>query len=284
MSDAIPSNKQLQFNVQAHNWVADRYEKIHGEIYNKVEQQRLHVELEQALQLVDTHGNPRRVLDLGCGAGNLTAHLLSLGNSVIAADVSPVFLRNISKRFKGCDLNTLELNGTNLSNIDSESLDMIATYSVLHHVPDYLEIVDECMRVLKPGGVLYIDHEVPDGYWAKRSELNLFYRQATRHDFQFFRKYLHWSNYVDFLIRKFKNPRYRREGDIHVFEDDHIEWDKIRSVVQKHGIVMLERDYLLFRSGYREEVYDERKNILFDMKVGVYRKAQSRTLQHVSEA
>lgn len=42
---------------------------------------------------------------------------------------------------------------------------MVATYSVLHHVPDYLKIVDEFVRVLKPGGVIYIDHEVSPSYW-----------------------------------------------------------------------------------------------------------------------
>ena len=35
-----------------------------------------------------------------------------------------------------------------------------ATYSVLHHIPDYLEAVRELARVVDVGGVLYIDHEL----------------------------------------------------------------------------------------------------------------------------
>ncbi|MGH7593998.1 MAG: methyltransferase domain-containing protein [Gemmatimonadales bacterium] len=37
----------------------------------------------------------------------------------------------------------------NLSNVKDRSVDMVATYSVLHHVPDYLGILPELLRVLR---------------------------------------------------------------------------------------------------------------------------------------
>ena len=55
--------------------------------------------------------------------------------------------------------------GTHWCSTGDGSYDMVATYSVLHHVPDYLRIVEEMARVLKPGGILYLDHEASDSYW-----------------------------------------------------------------------------------------------------------------------
>lgn len=265
---------EIQANIQAHNKIAAKYALIHGEIYNKREQMRLRASLEEAISLIqcDNTKAPALVLDLGCGAGNLTNHLINLGTNVIAADVSSNFLAQIRYRYSESLVTTLQLNGSNLSEIKDASIDMVATYSVLHHIPDYLAIIDESMRVLKPGGVLYIDHEVPDDYWCRTTILNDFYKEARQFWPDFLNKYLRPENYIDFIIRKFHNPRYRREGDIHVFPDDHIEWDRIAERVSEHGEILIQRDYLLYRSGYKHQVYEANKNILSDMRLGMYRK------------
>ena len=43
-------------------------------------------------------------------------------------------------------------------------------------------------------------------------------------------KFFQLTNYIGKFKRIF-NPRYANEGDIHVWEDDHIEWDKIDSMM-----------------------------------------------------
>jgi len=268
------SRSDIEINIQAHNKIAAKYALIHGEIYNKHEQLRLHATLKEAMDMVqcDKTTERKQVLDLGCGAGNLTNHLVTLDAKVIAADVSPNFLTQLGQRYPKSAVTTLQLNGSNLSDIKDASIDMVATYSVLHHIPDYLGIIDECMRVLKPGGILYVDHEVPDEYWSHTSTLKNFYKEVQSFGPPFLTKFLRPTNYVDFLIRKLHNPRYRREGDIHVFPDDHIEWQKIAERVSKHGDMLVQRDYLLYRSGYKLEVYEAYKNSLSDMRLGIYRK------------
>ncbi len=266
------TRSDIEFNIQAHNKVAAKYATIHGEIYNQHEQARLHASLKEALGLIQTQSNRPKVLDLGCGAGNLTDHLVALGVNVISSDVSDRFLEQIRQRHKPSSVATLKLNGIDLSNIETSSLDMVATYSVLHHIPDYLGIIDECMRVLKPGGILYLDHEVPDEYWNNTKALKVFYKKAQSFGPHLLTKYLQPENYIDFLIRKFRNPRYRREGDIHVFPDDHIEWKKIYERVLKQGDLLIQKDYLLYRSGFKTHVYEAHKNDLSDMRLGIYRK------------
>ena len=158
----------IEKNIKLHDKIAKKYESTHGEIYNKVEQLRLVEDLKTSHAFIKK--DKILALDLGCGAGNLTNHLLNMDCSVIAADVSTGFLNLISKKFEGKKVKTFELNGKNLDGIDDSSVDFIATYSVLHHIPDYLATIHEMIRVCAPGGIIYIDHEQNNEYWLHKSE------------------------------------------------------------------------------------------------------------------
>jgi SAM-dependent methyltransferase len=153
-----------------HDIIAPLYEGRHGEIFNPTEQGRIHDVLHSQLGKTLCQGVPR-VLDFGAGTGNLTKQLLMLGAAVVAADVSECCLRELLVSVgRQSRLETMILNGRDLAGVDSNSFDMVATYSVLHHVPDYLAIVDEFVRVVKPGGIIYIDHEVCPSFWEDNEE------------------------------------------------------------------------------------------------------------------
>jgi ubiquinone/menaquinone biosynthesis C-methylase UbiE len=263
----------LQANIRAHNRVAKKYERIHGEIYNEVEQNRLHRDLEGAIGLIQTESPTKKVMDFGCGAGNLTKHLSSLGVNVIAADISQGFLDLVRSREYNTSVETVRLNGIDLSNFPDESVDMIATYSVLHHVPDYLAILNEFMRVVKKGGVIYIDHETCDQMWQPNEIYQRFESDMRKKAKLDLSKYFLFSNYIDWIIRRLINPRFRREGDIHVFADDHIEWEKVKSTIIKNGgFVALEKDYLLFKRHFALEVYENYKDKVSDMRLLIAKK------------
>lgn len=69
------------------------------------------------------------------------------------------------------------------------------------------------------------------------------------------------------------NPRYQFEGDIHVFEDDHIEWGAIKKLLINHQCqVLYKKDYLLFKKNYDLDVYDTFKDTCTYMAVLVARK------------
>ncbi|MEQ1789375.1 MAG: class I SAM-dependent methyltransferase [Rickettsiales bacterium] len=269
----IKKDSDLDWNIKTHNKMAKKYERIHGEIYNDHEQSRLRNELSQAVSAIKTLSQTKVALDFGCGAGNLTRHLSNLGCEVLASDISQGFLDLVSSRTYQSKVKTILLNGLDIANIPDESVDMVATYSVLHHVPDYLSLLKEFMRVLKPGGVVYIDHEPSAEFWAKKQIYRDFELEMKKNTAINFGKYFVLTNYYDWLIRRFVNPRYHREGDIHVFEDDHVEWQKVvDSLVLAGGHVVIAKGYLLFRRNYNVSIYNAYKEKTTDMHVLVVRK------------
>lgn len=109
------------------------------------------------------------------------------------------------------------LTALNLSSVEGESVDFVTTYSVLHHIPDYLGILAEFMRVLKPGGVVFIDHELSAEVWKPTRERTAFLEEMAAVVGQKWKKYFRIQNYINWFVWKFINPRYRSEGDIHGF-------------------------------------------------------------------
>lgn len=269
MSGNISQEQQIARNVAVHDSISRKYEALHGEIFNEVEQARLRSTLEAARDAMRSEAEPLQALDFGCGSGNLTRHLLALGLEVTAADVSEGFLDLVGSRYPAERLQTFQLNGRDLGGLADDSFDLVATYSVLHHIPDYLAAVAEMARVCKPGGVVVIDHEPCEAYWAPNPEYDAFRKAALRFDW---RKYLTPSNYLHRLRRVF-DPRHSNEGDIHVWPDDHIEWDRIKAVMAASGFeIAVEEDYLLYRSLYRPDVYERYAGRCADMKAMIFRK------------
>lgn len=267
------ANVDVNRNIRVHNRIAKSYERNHGEIYNDIEQGRLREDLKSAVSQINTGNAIKTALDFGCGAGNLTVHLSALGCEIIACDVSDGFLELVGSHTYDTAVKTVQLNGKDLSNIPDNSVDMVATYSVMHHVPDYLGIVEEFIRVLKVGGVLYIDHERSKDFWLNNKVHKEFEQKMRSTGTTDFKKYFRISNYVSWAIRKFVNPRYRSEGDIHVFPDDHIEWDKIAKLLNENSMeIVLQKDYLLYKRIYDYSVYCENRDSIQDTHLLVARK------------
>jgi len=266
---------QIQFNKVVNDSLSGKYEHLHGDIFNAVEQERLHKALQTAAEAVTTGAEPIRALDYGCGSGNLTRHMIELGINTVSADISEGFLVLIQQNFSKTGLSeTLAINGKDLSGVADDSFDMVATYSVLHHVPDYMGIVGELCSVVKPGGVIYIDHEVVESYYDRTPEYVEFLRKARPavNFKRYFKLLLDVWGYKH-IIRRLLDPRYKREGDIHVWPDDHIEWDEIEQLLISKGFeIVLKEDYLLCKGIYDLDVYNEYKDKCVDERLLIARK------------
>lgn len=266
---ATDSQRQINLNIQVHDKIARRYDVVHGEIFNEIEQDRVCLALERALRMVHSSSGSLNALDYGCGSGNLTRHLLRLNVDVVAADVSKHFLALVRQQFSSDRLSTLHMNGTDLDGVKANSFDFIAVYSVLHHIPDYLAAINELGRICKPGGVIYVDHEPTDQFWSYNPIYEDFKSAALKVDW---RKFLVWSNYVG-KARRWFNPRYANEGDIHVWPDDHVEWQRIEAALTGTGFeVVLSEEYLLFKRLYRHDVYKKYEKLCSDTRLMVFRK------------
>lgn len=91
------------------------------------------------------------VLDVGCGPGALTAHLLSIGARVSAIDPSPPFTDAVRARFPLLDVRQ----GTAEElPYDTASFDAALAQLVVHFMTDPLHGIRQMARVTRPGGVV----------------------------------------------------------------------------------------------------------------------------------
>ena len=123
----------------------------------------------------------------------------------MACDISQGFLDLIQQGQYPTIVKTLKLNGIDLSNIADDSCDIVMAYSVLHHIPNYIDILVEFVRVLKPGGILFIDHESSSNVWTSDSVRSAFLQEMTKAVGSRYLKYFKLKNYLLWFIWKFIN-------------------------------------------------------------------------------
>lgn len=270
----MKSENIIENNRELHNKIAHIYYSKHPEIYNETEQNRLRTALKKAVSFINTKDSQLQVMDYGCGDGNLSWHLSELGLRVDAADITPEFLKLIKDKISSDKLTTLLINGRDLANVESDTYHMVASYSVLHHIPDYLGAIGEMMRVIKPGGVLYLDHDASEGYWDDNQYYNELKEIRYKSQRSGLLKRLFSVNTYIRKIKKLKDPRYQEEGDIHVWPDDHIEWDKIRELLLRSGFeIITDENYLLYYPEYPIDLYEKYKDKCNDEKLLIARKS-----------
>ncbi len=95
-----------------------------------------------------------RGLDLGCGAGTLTAALAGAGVDVIGADVADAALRRARRRHPGLEFQRVPIGGE-LPFADG-AFDLVWSSEVIEHVADTARWLSEVRRVLDRNGRLLL--------------------------------------------------------------------------------------------------------------------------------
>jgi len=120
----------------------------------------------------------RTVLDIGSGAGNMDHHLAHYG-TVIGLDNNPRPLAVAGVR----GLTVTQSFGNQLPFSDNE-FDLIALLDTIEHIPDEIGVLEECLRVLKPGGKLMITVPAFMWLWSYNDEINEHQRRYTTSELQ----------------------------------------------------------------------------------------------------
>lgn len=272
MSDR--AGEQVAWNRTAHDRAASGYERRHGEIFNDVEQTRLAAKVTEAAALLRVGAPGAVALDYGAGSGNVTRHLVRAGFRTIAADISRASLAELERGLPAeARCSTLMLEDERLPTIEDDSVDLATCYSVLHHVPDYHAAARELARVLRPGGVLYIDHEASPAFWTRQPAYAEWYRcRDSRGWYLEQLRNLTW-NWPLYRLRRLRDARATEEGDLHVWPDDHIDWEALFATLRERDVdVVSIDDYLVYRRHFDRGCYERLRGFCDDTRAVLARK------------
>ncbi len=152
MNTAIPYSAAAikQANRRLYDAVADRYEGLDGRRDETLLRWIRGILGELALK----HGNGI-LLDLGTGSGVVIRAADQLFRRSLAMDISPRMLATLNAPTNeriAADVDAIPLR--------DNSVDVIACFAVLHHLPGSSRLAGEVVRVLRPGGVFWSDHDI----------------------------------------------------------------------------------------------------------------------------
>jgi len=248
MNDNLTEKDIINSNLFLHKLESNYYDIIHPEIFNEKEQKRLRSDLKKATKLIRS-GN-KKALEIGCGTGNLTGKLLEMGFEVTALDISKEMIDILKKKYyRYYKSNKLKLAISNAEklNFKSNTFDFIAAYSVLHHLPDYIKSIKEMIRVLKVGGVIYLDHERTDRYWQRRFRIIRYLDLFSNSIFNFI--------YIKNRGIKIRSliPIYMSYGkaDYHISEKYYVNHNNIKRTLRRGNVEKIYlKNYYLFPTHY----------------------------------
>lgn len=118
-------------------------------------------------------GHGTRLLDVGCGSGELLEHAAARGASVSGLDPAPGMIELARRRVPAADL---RMGGIDALPWGDDSHDVVTAVNALQFADDTFDALDECVRVLVPGGALAVSN------WAEaaRNDLDVLERAAAR--------------------------------------------------------------------------------------------------------
>jgi len=156
-SSAIRANSYFFGNPQ---WAKNYFETCHRDDKFK-----------ELWQAAGGSWDDKIVVDLGCGPGNLYATLGGSPRVLIGVDISRGALemaQQIGYTPLLADAHCLPLT--------SGFADLVALNATLHHCDDMVKVLAEASRLVRPGGMLIVDHDPQLTAWNYKGLVKLMYQ------------------------------------------------------------------------------------------------------------
>lgn len=127
------------------------------------------------------------VVDVGCGPGNLYASIKGSPKIIIGVDVSRGALGMAQK----IGYKTILADAHHLPFI-SNFADIVALNATLHHCEDMTKVLASAARMVRPGGILIIDHDPQLSAWNYKG-LGMFFYNTRLPIYKFFLRKIHMA-------------------------------------------------------------------------------------------
>lgn len=138
--------------VRPQRWFFDAWSRVYDAPWV---QRRTYRPLHDAVLTLLDGERPQRILDLGCGTGQLTARLAEASprTRTVGCDFSAGMLERAAER---CPRTPLVRGDAGQLPFADRTFDAIVSTEAFHWFPDQRRALAECFRVLRPGGRLLI--------------------------------------------------------------------------------------------------------------------------------
>jgi ubiquinone/menaquinone biosynthesis C-methylase UbiE len=156
-------------STAGHSLVVAANQKVHSQLAGQYNESEPHFRPENQAKvrrrleaLAGRVPSKARMLDLGCGTGFLLNLSHDLFGSVDGIDATDAMLARV-------DLSpgniTVQQGVVEDLPFDNDTFDLVTAYSFLDHLADHVAMIREAFRVLKPGGMLYVDLIPNRSFW-----------------------------------------------------------------------------------------------------------------------
>ena len=159
----MESTRTLQANIEVHTRMAQRYDS--DEPHFRPENQQ---KVRRTLEALAKRTGGGRLLDVGCGTGFVIRLAHDLFTSVDGIDITPAMLERVGTQLGNVRLHT---GAAEAMPFADGTFDMASSYAFMHHVEDHNRVLKEVARVLRPGGLFYVDLEPNKLFWKSMVEL-----------------------------------------------------------------------------------------------------------------
>ena len=197
-----------------------------NENYNKKINRFMFLRLNTIINFVQKNFRNKniKILDLGCGSGEVTLELAKLGYSGDALDNSKGMLKICQNKLSNFNWNIF-LGEAQNTNFENETYDLIIASGLIEYYPNDDILLKEIDRILKKNGHLIINVSNKKGYSTSLNTISYFFKQNFL--FKYIKKKLFRFNYgvVNFSVRKhniesFKNTL--NNFNLKVFDEKYV--------------------------------------------------------------
>ena len=137
------------------------------------EEHRLQSTLARKVEFITTiealgkyYNEKMKILDVGCGSGIYSLYFAERGAHVVSIDLVPKHIEQLRQSaFKrGISLDCYVKNAVNMKEFRNDFFDIVLCLGPLYHLIDFkdsLKCIDECIRVVKHGGIIAFSYISP---------------------------------------------------------------------------------------------------------------------------